>query len=83
MDQTGYIILTIALVVVLLVIFVVSFVAYVKTPAPKGCEKSYGPNCDNCDQASCQFYHYAEMRMQKKKEEEEASKEETPSDRKE
>ncbi len=83
MNQTGYIILAIALIVVLLVIFVVSFVAYVKTPAPKGCEKTYGPNCDNCDQASCQFYHYAEMRMQKKKEEEEASKEETPSDRKE
>ena len=82
MSQTGYIILTIVL-TLFLAAFVLSLVPHVKTPAPKGCEKTYGPKGDNCDQASCQFYHYAEMRMQKKKEEEEASKEETTSERKE
>ncbi len=67
MNQTGYIILTIAIVVILVAIFVFSFVVYVKTPAPKGCERGKGPNCENCDQASCKFYAYAEELAEKKR----------------
>ena len=76
--------LTVVIVVVLLVIFVVSFVLYVKTPPPKGYERTPGANCEECDQASCQFYARAEQYMKEKKEAEEASKEaEDSSDRKE
>ena len=40
MSETGYRVLAICIVVALLAIFVVSFLLFVKTPAPKGCEKS-------------------------------------------
>ena len=73
MPQSVAIALVIVLVVVLLTVFVVTFILYVKTPAPKGCESQFGPQCASCEQASCQVYHQAEQYYQKKKEEEEAS----------
>lgn len=90
MPQWAYIVIAVALIVILLVVFVVSFVAYVKTPAPKGCEKTYGPNCDSCDQASCQFYRFGEKALQEKTKSEDTGSEtaasvapEEPTDRKE
>ena len=64
MGKTEYLILAISILVALLVIFIVSFVVYMKTPAPKGCEdiKASEEHCSNCSNSSCQFH--------KKKEEE-------------
>lgn len=73
MSQTGYIIIAIAIVVALVAIFTISFVAYIKTPPPAGCERGKGPNCENCEQSSCRFYAYAEERAAKKLEEEKPS----------
>ena len=58
MSQTGYLILAICLIATLLVVFIVSFVLYVKTPAPKGCEnvKINKENCASCNRAECKFY---------------------------
>ena len=51
MTTLGYLILAIAIIVALVIIFVVSSVLYMRTPAPKGCEKlKIGPkNCEECD----------------------------------
>ena len=58
MSTTGYLVLAISILVKLLVIFIVSFVLYVKTPAPKGCEgiKISDENCAKCGHAECSFY---------------------------
>ena len=58
MTSTGYLILAIGIIAALLVIFVVSFVLYMRTPAPKGCEKlGIGPkNCEECDVKGCMIY---------------------------
>lgn len=58
MTTTGYLILAIAIIVALVIIFVVSFVLYMRTPAPKGCEKlKIGPkNCEECDVEGCMIY---------------------------
>ena len=62
MGQTGYLILAIAIIAALLAIFIVSFVLYVKTPAPKGCEniKAGGEHCSSCEHAECKFYQGGE-----------------------
>ena len=58
MSTTGYLIVDISILVILLVVFIVSFVLYIKTPAPKGCEgiKISEENCANCNRAECSFY---------------------------
>lgn len=58
MTKTGYLILGIAILVALLVVFVVSFIIYVRTPAPKGCEhlKISEENCSSCSHEECRFY---------------------------
>jgi hypothetical protein len=58
MTTLGYLILAIAIIVALVIIFVVSFVLYMRTPAPKGCEKlKIGPkNCEECDVEGCMIY---------------------------
>lgn len=58
MTQTGYLILGISIIVVLLIIFIVSFLLYVRTPAPKGCEniKISEENCSSCNNKECRFY---------------------------
>ncbi len=58
MTQTGYLILGISILVALLFVFIVSFVLYVRTPAPKGCEniKINDENCTGCSHKECRFY---------------------------
>lgn len=58
MTQTGYLILGISIMAALLIVFVVSFVLYIKTPAPKGCEnlKISEENCSSCSHSECRFY---------------------------
>lgn len=58
MTTTGYLILAISIIAALVIIFVVSFVLYMRTPAPKGCEKlKIGPkNCEECDVEGCMIY---------------------------
>ena len=58
MTQTGYLILGISVLAALLIIFVASFILYMKTPAPKGCEdlKVSEENCSKCGKTECSFY---------------------------
>ncbi len=51
-------IVAIVLVIVLVIIFVVSFIFYVKTPAPKGCERipKNKDACAHCSNAGCKLY---------------------------
>ena len=58
MSQTGYLILAISIILALLAIFIVSFVLYVRTPIPKGCEniKVNDENCASCGHKECKFY---------------------------
>lgn len=58
MTQTGYLILGISILVTLLFVFIISFVLYVRTPAPKGCEniKINDENCSGCSHKECRFY---------------------------
>ena len=58
MTQAGYLILGISILVALLFVFIVSFVLYVRTPAPKGCEniKINDENCTGCSHKECRFY---------------------------
>lgn len=58
MTKTAYLIIGISVLVALLIIFVVSFIIYVKTPAPKGCEnlKVSEENCSSCSHSECRFY---------------------------
>ena len=58
MTQLGYLFLAIGILLTLLVVFIVSFVLYVKTPAPKGCEdlKASEEKCASCSRSECQFY---------------------------
>ncbi|MBR0294320.1 MAG: hypothetical protein IJQ67_00180 [Bacilli bacterium] len=65
MNQTGYLILSISILVILLAVFIVSFILYKRTPLPKGCEKLKisEENCSACQNKGCEFY-------QKKDEEE-------------
>lgn len=58
MNQTGYIILAVSIIVALLIIFIVSFVLYKRTPVPKGCEdiKMSEEKCSSCGHSECSFY---------------------------
>ncbi len=58
MTQTGYLILGISIIVALLIVFIVSFILYVRTPVPKGCEniKISEENCSSCNNSECRFY---------------------------
>ena len=58
MSQVGYLILAIAVLLGLLAIFIVSFIIYIRTPAPKGCEKIKinSENCATCNHKECKFY---------------------------
>ena len=62
MNQLGYLIIGIIVLVCLLIIFIVSFILYVKTPAPKGCEdiKATDEKCASCSHAECKFYQGGE-----------------------
>ena len=58
MGQIAYLIIAIAILISLLIIFIVSFVLYVRTPVPKGCEnlKVSDENCSSCNHKECKFY---------------------------
>ena len=58
MGQIAYLIIAIAILISLLIIFIVSFVIYVRTPVPKGCEnlKVSDENCSSCNHKECKFY---------------------------
>ena len=58
MSQVGYLVLAISILVALLAVFIVSFIIYMKTPVPKGCEniKINEENCSSCNHKECQFY---------------------------
>ena len=62
MGQTGYLIIAIAVLASLLIIFITSFILYVRTPAPKGCEtiKAGGEHCSSCSHLECEFYQGGE-----------------------
>ena len=55
MGTTGYLIISIALIVFLIILFFVTFVKNRKTPVPKGCEhiKISEENCSACGNTSC------------------------------
>ena len=57
MPQYVYLIIAISILVVLVVVFFVSFVAYRRTPVPKGCEDLMAneEKCSACDNRTCQF----------------------------
>ena len=58
MTTTGYLILAISILVTLLIVFIVSFIIYVRTPAPKGCEdiRASEEKCSSCSNNECRFY---------------------------
>ena len=58
MSQIGYLVIAISILVALLAIFIVSFVLYIRTPVPKGCEniKINDENCSSCNHKECKFY---------------------------
>ena len=58
------------LTVALLALFLVSFLLYVRQPAPKGCE-NLGRDmsqCGSCEESSCRFYRKAEELAAKQRE---------------
>ncbi len=69
MPKEFYIGLTIALTILLIVIFFVSFLLYVKTKPPKGCENlgRDESKCGNCKETSCRFYHLEDKLQNKDK----------------
>lgn len=58
MPTSVYLILAIAVIVALVVVFVVSFLLYIKQPAPKGCENLEPAEgiCSACTKSGCDFY---------------------------
>ena len=58
MSTVGYLVIAISILVALLATFIVSFILYVRTPVPKGCEniKINDENCSSCQHKECKFY---------------------------
>ena len=58
MSQVGYLVIAISILVALLAVFIVSFILYVRTPVPKGCEniKINDESCSSCSHKECKFY---------------------------
>lgn len=58
MPQYAYILIAIAIIIFLVAVFFISFVAYKRTPAPKGCEdiKPDPEMCPNCQKTNCPFF---------------------------
>lgn len=73
MPKIAYILIAIAILIALIAIFVISFIAYRKTPVPKGCEdvKPDPELCERCNKASCAFYNefHSEIEEEIKKDE--------------
>ena len=73
MPKEVAIIVTIIVLVVLAILFFVSFLLYVKTPAPKGCENlgRDESKCEQCSETGCRFYQAAFDRAAEKRRNEE------------
>ena len=58
MSSAGYLAIAISIIVVLLGVFVFSFIAYRRTPVPKGCEDviANSEKCEACQHAECPYY---------------------------
>ena len=58
MSQVGYLIIAICVILALLAIFIVSFILYIRTPVPEGCEniKVSEEKCASCNHSECSFY---------------------------
>ncbi len=79
MPQYVWIIIAVAVLLLLVAIFVGSFLLYVKTPVPKGCEKKPSELCSSCPNSRCEFQLYeAKGDLKKEKEEKENSNERNP-----
>lgn len=57
MSKEVSLVIAIVIIVALVAIFFISFIAYRKTPMPKGCEKLKinEENCANCSNEQCAF----------------------------
>jgi len=77
MPRYAYLIIAIGVIVILAAIFVLSFILYVKTPVPEGCENlgRDESHCAECSESSCRFYARAMKRAQEKKQEDNHEKE--------
>ncbi len=75
-----YLILAIAVIILLLVLFVVSFVLYVRTPAPKGCKSPSEEACSGCLKKGCEFSLYQAKGALKGEKEEDKKENENESD---
>ena len=79
MPQYVWVIIAIAVLVVLVAVFVLSFLLYVKTPAPKGCEKKPSELCSSCPNSRCEFQLYEPKGdLKNEKEEKENENEHNP-----
>lgn len=58
MSKEVYLIIAISILVFLAIVFFVSFVAYRRTPLPKGCEemKMEEEKCEACSNKNCMFH---------------------------
>ena len=58
MNDVGYLIIAISILVILLAVFFITFVLYRRTPVPKGCEniKISEENCSSCGHKECSHY---------------------------
>lgn len=72
MTKEGYIALAIIVLAFLLAIFVISFLLYVRTPVPKGCQKSPSELCSSCKAKGCEFALYKEKETTAKEEKDES-----------
>lgn len=75
-----YLILAIAVIALLLVLFVISFVLYVKTPAPKGCKSPSEEACAGCNKKGCEFSLYQAKGSLKGESKEDTKEKENESD---
>lgn len=79
MPRYVWIILAVLVLAALLSVFVASFLLYVKTPLPKGCEKKPSELCSSCPNSRCEFTLYeAKGALKNEKEEKENSNEHDP-----
>ncbi|MBQ7994847.1 MAG: hypothetical protein IJ247_01345 [Bacilli bacterium] len=60
MNKTLALSLSITLIAILLIVFFISFLLYIRTPRPKGCE-TLGRDeskCSSCKHQECRFYKF-------------------------
>lgn len=75
-----YLILAIVVLTLLLAIFIISFVLYVRTPAPKGCKTPSEEACSGCSKKGCEFSFYQPKGALKEEEKEDKKEKGNESD---